>query len=205
MAKQVNTNGHNKPDSLYSTPDVFTTSTGMQVRFIGLNQQRLETLRNAGKMPEVPVREIKNDLGAAPQKEKLSENDLMNDEEKEIWAEYKEKVAAVERRRDENVMKYTFTSGFQVLDLTDDKLDEWKQEEEEVWGNEVPGNRVDILLQYINTRVIGNNDDYAEIMAGIMERTGVPADMLDELRSSFRNQVRRSPAGEVAEESSTEG
>lgn len=204
MAKQVNSNGYNKPDSFYSTPDVFTTSTGVKVRFIGLNQQRLETLRNAGTIPPVPQRVMVTAFGAE-QKENLSENDLVNEEEKAAWAEYAEGKAAVERKRDENVMKYTFTSGFEVLELTDEKLIEWKQEEEEVWGNAVPGNRIDVLLQYINTRVIGNNDDYAEIMAGIMERTGVPADMLDELRMSFRNQVRRSATPEVVEESSTEG
>jgi hypothetical protein len=199
VAKQINSNGHNKPDSFYSTPDIFTTSTGVQVRFIGLNQQRLELLRNAGKLPDVPTREIPNDLGA-PQREKLSADDLVTDEEKAAWAEYEEKKSAVERRRDENVMKYTFTAGFEVLDLTEEKLEKWKLNEEEDWGIEIPTGDSNVLLQYINAKVIGNNDDYAEIMAGIMERTGVPADMLDELRNSFRNQVRRSTPAEVNEE-----
>lgn len=197
MAKQSN-NGHDKNGSDYVTPDVYTTSTGEKVRFIGLNQQRLETLRNAGKIPPVPQRVMVTDFGGE-QKEDLTADDLQNDEEKALWKEYIEKKTAVERKRDENVMKYTFTSGFEVLDLTDEKLDEWKQEEEEVWNNEVPGNRVDMLLQYINARVIGNNQDYAEVMAGIMERTGVPAEMLDELRNSFRNQVRRDTTPETAE------
>lgn len=204
MAKQVSSNGHNKPDSFYSTPDIFTTSTGEKVRFIGLNQQRLEVLRNAGKLPPVPQRVMITDFGGE-QKEDLTENDLQNDEEKILWQEYIEKKKAVENKRDENVMKYTFTSGFEVLDLTDEKLNEWKQEEEEVWGNEVPGNRVDILLQYINTRIIGNNNDYAEVMAGIMERTGVPPEMLDELRESFRHQVRRNPDPEAVAEPVAQG
>ena len=136
MAKQINSNGHNKPDSFYSTPDTFVTSKGVEVRFIGLNQQRLESLRNAGTMPEVPTREIKNDLGMASQREKLSENDLMNDEEKALWAEYVEKRTAVERRRDENVMKYTFTAGFEVLGLNDEKLDDSTPAERAISPNE---------------------------------------------------------------------
>lgn len=207
MAKQsnsVNSNGDVKHGMVYSTPDIFTTSTGAKVRFIGLNQQRLETLQNAGKEPPVPKRRIPNDLGGE-QVEDLTANELLTPEEVAAWKEYEEKTNFIRKKREENVLKYTFTSGFEVLDLDDAKLDEWKWEEENVWGNEVPGNRIDILLQYINTKVIGNNDDYVEIMAGIMERTGVPAHMLDELRDTFRGKVRENTASEVNAEQGTEG
>lgn len=200
MAKQSNSS-HSKSeyDNPYSTPDVFTTSTGAKVRLIGLNQQRVETLRNAGKMPPKPFRVMVTDFGGE-QKEELSESDLQTDEEKEQWRKYKEDMAEIERKRDLNVMRYTFTSGFEVIDLTDEKIEEWKWEEENVWENEVPDNKIDTLLGYINSKVIGNNDDYAEIMAGIMERSGVPADALDELRDSFRSQVRRNSTSESNEE-----
>lgn len=198
MAKQSN-NGDVKNNMAYSTPDIFTTSTGAKLRFIGLNQQRLETLQNAGKEPSVPKRKIPNDIGGE-QIEDLSADDLQTPEEQLLWKEYEEKINLIRKKREENVLKYTFTSGFEVIDLDDEKLNEWKWEEENVWGNEVPGNRIDILLQYINTKVIGNNDDYVEIMAGIMERTGVPAHMLDELRDTFRGRVREDTTPETAEE-----
>lgn len=196
-------NGKNKDESQYTTPDVFTTSLGVKVRFIGLNQQRMETLRNAGTMPSVPYREMMTDFGAA-QKEPLTADDLQTVEEEEQWREYVEKRDAIEKKRDENVMKYTFTSGFEILGVTDEQIDEWK-EEQAVWGLEVPDNKIDVKFQYINTYVIGNNDDFAEIMAGIMERTGVPGERLDELRSTFRNQVRRDTPREVDEDGGVEG
>jgi len=185
-----NGNGNGKENFSYSTPDFFTTSLGVKIRFIGLNQQRLETLRGAGELPEVPYREYVTDFGGK-QREPMDGKDFLDDNEKKIWEEYIAKRDKVLDQRDSNVMKYTFTSGFEIIGYTEEGLDEWKREQEEVWGLKVPGNRIDVKFQYINSDVIGNNDDFAEIMAGIMERTGVPAENLDELRATFRNQVRR--------------
>lgn len=203
--KHTNGNGNGQEkENFYSTPEFFTTSLGVQIRFIGLNQQRLETLRNAGTLPDVPYREYETDFGGK-QREQLDGVTFLNDEERKQWDAYVAKKDKVELQRDTNVLKYTFTSGFEILGYSEDSLDEWKREQEEVWGLEVPGNRIDIKFQYINSEVIGNNEDFAEIMAGIMERTGVPADRLDELRDTFRNQVRRNTALQTLTTEGTEG
>jgi len=183
--------------SSYSTPDLFTTSKGKKVKLIGLNPARLEKLQSAGTMPEVPYRLVETDLGE-PYKEELTADSLLTDEERRQWQEYIEKKEAVERRRNENVMKYVFHDG---IAIDDEILDEWKQEQEEVWGLEVPNNRIDLKVDYINAEIIGNSEDLAEIMAGVMERTGVPQEALDEVRATFRSDLRQRAAGETAEES----
>jgi hypothetical protein len=201
MAKQVNSNGSNghngSDDRVYTIPDVLETSKGTKIRLIGLNPARLEKLQKAGKMPDVPYREIPNDLGDS-QKEYLSENDLQNDEERAAWAEYKEKVNIVETKRSENVLKYVFTDGFEPLDMSD--MEEWKRLEVEEYGLELPESPVQLKMDYINAKVIGTADDLGNIMAGVLERTGVPAEMLGEIRDSFRGTVRQSTPVETTEE-----
>lgn len=196
MAEQVNgfRPGHEpqtaskvQSENGYSTPDILITSKGAKVKLIGLNPARLERLQTAGDMPPVPYREIPNDLGA-PQKESLSANDLQNDEERAQWAEYLAKRQEVEVKRNQNVMKYIFTEGFDV-DMSD--IDEWAKEEVEEYGLTVSENRIQRRMDYINAKVLGTAADLGNIMAGVLERTGLPADMLDEVRDSFRGNVRQ--------------
>lgn len=206
MAQQLNGNGHvggvnGGDENIYTVPEILTTSKGAKVRLIGLNPARLEKLQSAGKMPAKPYREIPNDLGD-PQKEFLSEKDLQNDEERALWAEYQEQVAVIERKRNENVMKYVFNDGFAV-DESDIEI--WKQQEEEEWGLELPASPIQLKMDYINARVVGNAEDLGNIMAGVLERTGVPAEMLDEVRDSFRGTVRQSATPETTPESESEG
>lgn len=178
----------------YSTPDVITTSKGARVRLIGLNPARLERLQSAGKEPDVPYREIPNDLGGPPQKEKLSATDLQNDEEREAWANYQKELQAVEDKRNTNVMKYIFTDGFEV---DDSQIEEWEKEEVEEYGLEISSSRIQKRMDFINAKVLGTAIDLGNIMAGVLERTGLPADMLDEVRNSFRGNVRQSTLTEA--------
>lgn len=177
----------------YSVPDVITTSKGTKVRLIGLNPARLERLQTAGKMPDVPYREIPNDLGIT-QKESLSADDLQNDEERAKWAAYLEERSLIENKRNENVMKYIFNDGFDV-DVSE--IDEWAREEVEEYGLEVSENRIQKRMDFINAKVLGTAADLGDIMAGVLERTGLPADMLDEVRNSFRGNIRKNVLTEV--------
>lgn len=196
MALQSN-NGSG--DNQYSTPDILTTSKGVKVRLIGLNPARLQRLQTAGKQPAKPFRLIPNDLGES-QREELSASDLQTDEERKQWAEYQAELARVEEKRNDNVMKYVFTDGFEV-DASD--MEEWKRLEEEEYGLELPESPVQLRMDYINAKVIGNAEDLANIMAGVMERTGVPAEMLDEVKNSFRRTVQRDTTGETSPEQSS--
>lgn len=178
----------------YSTPDVITTSKGAKVRLIGLNPARLDRLQSAGKEPDVPYREIPNDLGGPPQKEKLTANDLQDDNERAKWAEYQAALQEVEDKRNTNVMKYIFTDGFEV---DDSEIGLWEQEEVEEYGLEISESRIQKRMDFINAKVLGTAVDLGNIMAGVLERTGLPADMLDEVRDSFRGNVRQNTLTET--------
>lgn len=180
----------------YTVPDVITTSKGAKVRLIGLNPARLERLQKAGKEPDKPFREIENDLGSS-QKEYLSEKDLQDDNERARWQEYQEKLQALEDKRNEGVMKYIFSDGF---DVDDSEVAEWAKEEVEEYGLEVSESRLQRRVDFINARVIGTASDLGDIMAGVLERTGLPADKLDEVRDSFRGNIRQNTPQEIATE-----
>lgn len=182
----------------YSIPDILVTSKGAKVRLIGLNPARLERLQSAGKMPDKPFREMENDLGSS-QKEYLSEKDLQDDHEQAQWTEYQEKLKLIDDKRNENVMKYIFSEGF---DVDDSQIDEWAKEEVDEYGLEVSESRIQRRVDFINAKVIGTADDLGNIMAGVLERTGLPADMLDEVRDSFRGNIRQSTPEETTPEQS---
>jgi len=190
---QAETENEAESEYGYSTPDVLITSKGAKVRLIGLNPARLERLQTAGKMPDVPYREIPNDLGA-PQKENLSANDLQDDDERARWAVYLEECKVIEDKRNENVMKYIFTDGF---DVDTSEIEEWAIEEVEEYGLEVSEKRIQRRMDFINAKVLGTAMDLGNIMAGVLERTGLPANMLDEVRDSFRGNIRQNTLTET--------
>ena len=188
MAKQ-NMNGHDPED-------FYTTAKGVKIRFIGVNPSLIDKLQSAGNLPDVPVREIGVPELGETQKEPLKADDLQDDEETQRWAEYVEKRDAILQRRNENVAKAIFFHGIEIDDST---LDEWKIEQEEIWGLEVPTNRVDLKVDYINSEIIGNAEDITNIIAGVMYKTGVPKEQLDEMRATFRSTLRRDPDAETIE------
>lgn len=195
--KNMNGNGnHVASNNGYSTPEFYTTSKGATIRFIGLNPQRLEKLQNAGKLPDVPYREYETEFGGK-QKDPLSENDLQNDEERAKWAEYVAKRDAVFAKRNENVFKYVFNDGFAV---DEKEIELWKSQEEEEWGLEISSSPIQQRIDFINAKVVGNTEDLGNIMAGVLERTGVPAEALDEVRNSFRGNLQRNATSENSQE-----
>lgn len=180
--------------------DFYTTAKGAKVRFIGVNPTLIDKLNSAGKMPDIPFREVGIPELGEVQKEPLSEDDLQNDEEKAAWAEYVQKRDAILQRRNDNFLKAVFFHG---VDVDDSTLDDWKQEQEEVWGLEVPTNRVDLKVDYINSEIIGNAEDLGNVIAGVLGKSGVPKDQLEEMRATFRGALRGDTSGE-AEQSPTE-
>lgn len=190
-SEKLNMNGHDPED-------FYITAKGAKVRFIGVNPTLIDKLNSAGNMPDVPYREIEiSELGEV-QKEPLSANDLQTDEEIRQWAEYVEKRDAILQKRNDNFLKAIFFHGVEIDDST---LDEWKQEQEEVWGLEVPNNRVDLKVDYVNSEVIGNAEDLGNMIAGVLGKSGVPKDQLEEMRATFRGALRGETVSETGEES----
>src|SRR5690606_37396910 len=120
---------------------------------------------------------------------------------KNLWKEYVTKRDAVLQKRNDNFLKAVFFHGIEIDDST---LDEWKIEQEEVWGLEVPNNRVDLKVDYINSEIIDNAEDLGNIIAGVLGKAGVPKDQLEEMRATFRGAIRGDTSVETGEESAQE-
>lgn len=185
----------------YNPEDYYVTAKGIKVRFIGVNPTLIDKLNNAGTLPDVPTREIGVPELGDVQKEPLSADDLQNEEERNLWKEYVTKRDAVLQKRNDNFLKAVFFHGIEIDDST---LDEWKIEQEEVWGLEVPNNRVDLKVDYINSEIIGNAEDLGNIIAGVLGKAGVPKDQLEEMRATFRGAIRGDTSVETGEESAQE-
>lgn len=185
----------------YSPEDFYTTAKGARVRFIGVNPTLIDRLNSAGKMPEIPQKEVGVPELGEVQKEPLSPDSIETEEEQKAWDEYTEKRDAVLQKRNDNFLKAIFFHG---LDIDDFTLDEWKTEQEEVWGLDVPSNRVDLKVDYINSEIVGNAEDLGNIIAGVLGKAGVPKNQLEEMRATFRGALGGETTDEPGEKSEEE-
>lgn len=193
MTDQMNVslNGH-------ETEDYYTTSTGATVKFLGVSPTFIDKLQNAGTLPEIPVRKYMTEFGEE-QTEPMTEEEPKSPEEQAEWDAYVEKRDAILDRRNQNFIRAIFAKGVEV---DESHVEEWKQEQEEIWGLEVPTNKVDLKVEYIQNELVGNAEDIINIITGVLGKTGIPEEAMTEVREMFRSSLRR---GAVAEAETAEG
>ena len=158
-----------------------------------------ENIRAQFEWPDVPQRKIDvpPDAGADwPSTMDLTQEhidtDYSTEEEQALWAKYLEAKKVVDTeftaKLTENKLRLMALRGITILDMPPE--DEWV--EEHAWmGMDVPENRLDRLLHYFRTEVLGTMDDVFAITKGIYRSAGLDQEVLDEFERSFRDQVGR--------------
>lgn len=182
--------GYNKPKQAIpnsnGTPKTFTTSTGIEVRILGLSQLLLDKTRTSVKFPDPPTYELETVAG---KKEVHAHNEttLETDEDKKAWADYQTALAEADRLQKDRLLKLILMKGIEV-DMPEEEGadDDWLAVQAFI-GLEVPEDTLGKRYDYITTEVISNPEDLAEIMQLVMEKSGVPKEALAEARASFRS------------------
>lgn len=176
---------------------IYETEEGKKLILHGVSPLLLQKLQSSGTMPDVPTRKTQLDLdGFEPtfQEEPLSEDDLQDDDEKRRWAKYVEERDEVLRKRQDRFMKAIFDKGTSLLEEGD--IETWK-EDMEYYELEVPTNPRDVKVQYVQTEIVKNAEDMVGIVSGVLAKSGVPADEVENMRAMFRSSLRRRTVGEI--------
>lgn len=192
MAKQSNNGTAVKLDDNEEVEgvDYVITSKKKRVDLTGVSPTLLQKLQSAGTLPDVPYRETPTVFGEN-QKEPLTENDLQTDEEKAQWATYISERNTVLAKRHNDFIRAIFAKG---TSIDESKIEEWKKEQQEEWGLEVPVGKVDTKVAYIQDELVGTPDDIVNIVTGVLAKVGAPPEAIEEARTMFRGSIRRNPA-----------
>lgn len=184
---------------------LFITSKGVALHLVGVSPLLIAKLQTSGEMPEVPTRKVMLDFGGDGEEssndyqiEVLSEDDLQDDEEKKLWAEYIAKRDALLTKRNDKFLKAIFAKGV-IVDMS--RIDLWK-EEMAYFEIPVPEHPLDQKVEYIQTEALSNTTDMIEIITGVLGESGIPEEDLAEVRAMFQRSVRRDAPGEIVD---TEG
>lgn len=187
-----NSNGNGESESIEGV-DYVITSTGARVDFNSVSPTLIQKTQTAGILPPIPYREVDTAFGEK-QKEELTADDLRNDEEKKQWKEYQEETKKVLEKRSTNFIRAIFSKGTKI---DDSKIEEWKREQVEDWGWDVPTSPIDLKVEYIRTELVGHPEDEMLIITGVLGKSGIPEKELEDVRTMFRSSLRRGSADQA--------
>lgn len=168
--------------------DIFETSKGAKIKLLGVSPMLIQKTQTAGTLPPVPTREMATAFGEA-QKDELSAEDLQTDEEKRQWREYEAARDAVLEKRQQNFFRAVFSKGTEVDET---EIEDWKREQVEDWGWDVPENRLDVKVEYIQTELITTPEELIELVLAVLEKSNLPEEAMAEARATFRSTLRQS-------------
>lgn len=166
------------------------TSKGIALQIVGISPLLIAKLQSVGTLPTVPTRKVPLDFGEgdeAFQEEPIKEDEIQNDEEQAAWDAYKAARDVVLAKRNNGFMKAVFAKGVNV-DLS--RIEEWKRDME-YFDIDIPTHPLDLKVEFIQTEAIGNTDDMVDIITGVLGESGLPEEELANVRTMFRNSVRR--------------
>lgn len=192
--KQVSMNGNGVEDGPVEGTDYIITSKGKRIDFIAVSETLLRKTQTSGTLPDVPYRENKLDFGDAVEREELTADNLLTDEEKTQWQEYVTVRDAVAEKRNADFIKAVLTKGT-VFD--ESGIEEWKEEQVEDWGFILPDKKLELRMEYIQMELAPSPEDMMGIITGVLGKSGLPEKELESMRTMFRSALRPDTAVET--------
>lgn len=196
MSKNNGSNGRaatGQPSHVRRKP--YTTTTGISLMLQAIPSMLLDSIapnmreewtEKGIALPVCPQYEAKL-AGGGVEYHDHDETTLTNDEERAAWAAYKAAESKWATQLNERTMNAILAKGVILsADMTDNAP--WIQEQLEL-GFKIPKSPLARRLYYIKNEAVGNPIDLYEIMRGVMQLTGVPAERMAAAEESFRSQL----------------
>jgi len=169
-------------------PREFITSTGIKIKIKGIPQMLIDRISASVEKPVVPKYKI---VTASEEEiwEPHNETTLQTDEDRKVYHQFLEKMAAADNIVNERMFKAICMKGIEV-DLP--AQTEWI-EMQKFLGITIPEDPLELKYLYIQTEVIGTTEDIMTITDMVMQATGVPEAALAEARKSFPGGLQEKP------------
>lgn len=162
----------------------YTTTTGRTIMLSGMPPLAVQRIANSVDFPSVPTYTVELASGDTETHDH-DETTLDTPEDHAAWEKYIEEQDAADDKQTEMLLKAILVKGVEVK-ISDEELEEWL-EELEVIGLELPKNKKDQQLAYLETEIIATTYDAQQIMEIVMELTGVSEEDIEDARDSFRD------------------
>lgn len=166
----------------------FVTSRGVTLEFLPI-PALLEKLQAQHKLPEPPIYEVKTATGVT-EKHTHDETTLETDADKAAWAEYQKNLQEATARLNLALMRLVMLRGVKVQMPKDDT---WIAEQQFI-GLTVPDNPRERKLYWLETEALASQDDYAQMLAGVMAASGLSEEVVQQAEATFRGALGRDSA-----------
>ena len=185
MAKRKqNTNGDESPKERI----FHTTDRGHTIEIKAVPPFLLDRMNRAVPVPKVPTYTA-TIAGGEDEIHPHDETTISTDEEKQAWANYQLALENAAQLENENMMKVLIMEGIEV-DMSGEQFETWK-EKQEYYGLEIPKNKFDLKIYYVETEILSSLADLGEIMYKVMSQSGVAKEVAEQALDSFQAGIQR--------------
>lgn len=174
----------------------YTTGRGVQLHVYAVPQPIIRSITPNKPKPELPLVEMKV-AGGATQKRPAKETDA-------AWVKYKADLDAWDEERDKVQEAVTFCFALKTFKFPDNlSLSPELQQLVDLGMLKVPENPFVAKFMWLRENVLGQHDEY-NINMLIQKLSGVPEDIIVEMKRNFRNILLGTTVGEVAAQAANE-
>lgn len=180
----------------------FVTSRGIAVECLPI-PTLVEKMQAQYPMPAPPTYTVETITGVKEVHpyDEATVAALGTEEAKAAWAEYQQKLQAATAAYNQALMRLVMLRGIK-FELP--AGDEWVEEQRFI-GLAVPDNPRERKLHWLETEALATLEDYAALINGVMEASGIPQEAIDQAEATFRREVQREEAaGPAVQENGAE-
>lgn len=167
----------------------FTTAAGREIGIQPVPPLLIEEVRlraqQSVEVPPKPTYQVELPDGSMMTYEH-DEQSLTTDEEKAAWKVYQAALTRQSQIAATKVMELFMAKGT-ILEMS---VGEWR-ELQEYFGVQVPENPIAAKIHYLRTELLTTTDDINNLMASIMEASGIDRTVLEAAQNSFRRNLRK--------------
>ena len=175
---------------------MYTTRKGVAIRLRLFSPVLRDKVRQSVEFPEVPIY-VATTAGGGKEEHPYTEDMIETDEEKAMWQEHQGKLLAANLMLYERLGRLALIRGTEV-----DIPDGWEQEQE-LFGIEVPTDPIERKLHYLETEAVESNDDLSALILAILAYQTVTLEERAAAAASFPNSVEGNATSETESEQGT--
>lgn len=166
----------------------FTTAAGREIGIQAVPPLLIEEVRlraqQTVEVPPKPTYEVELPDGSKMTYEH-DEQSVTTEAEKAAWAKYQAALTRQSQVAATKVMELFMAKGTTV-----DVTGEWR-ELQEYFEIKLPDNPIALKIHFLRTELLTTADDINNLMASIMEASGIDRTVLEAAQNSFRRNIRK--------------
>ena len=168
---------------------VFTTAAGREIGIQPVPPLLIEEVRlraqQTVEVPPKPTYQVEPPAGSKMTYEH-DEQSVTTAEEKAAWSKYQAALTRQSQVAATKVMELFMAKGTAI----EMNVGEWR-ELQEYFGVQVPDNPIAAKIHFLRTELLTTTDDINNLMASIMEASGIDRTVLEAAQNSFRRNLRQ--------------